>query len=492
MIDGCHEVTKQKTREDLLGRRSVQLLHLPDDILLQILQSLPLSGWLADLPRVCQKFARLLGYSDSRLSSLEFASYLGRQPLDDSALTPAVLDVLPSTLTHLELQCDWIDRQWKWKRRPHSIQGLPMDNQTDFHSAQDVAPHLAYLRRLSNLQRLALPVYSTLDDTHLEELALQALQDLHIEFRQELSGSQVLAHKASLSQLASLTKVSLAGSNVTHFHGAAQLPQLESLSIARAARLSLLDFQHPAAIKFFRLCDVQLTEDSVAMLHTLRTLKSLETLILRSVSFISGSSPLQFASLLELSTLRLLDVSQCACMSYHIRHPEESLHSSLTRLRFAKAAAGDQEGTIPGLAQLYCLAELNLMSPKIVAPYVVPAAIGALANLRVLDVYKSSNHHGPACAIDISAFASLGPTIEQITVTTLGNVELLIKCSLRRLAAQPRLRSVSMNDVLQLSSISVSSAADSWLHCAAFLHALLERPHKGLGPVVLSPDLTEY
>ena len=410
----------------------------------------------------------------------------------DTSFTSELLAVLPNSLTELELQTFLTDI-WFWEKLQET-QGLPLNlSSACFLALQDTAPHLSALRRLSSLRSLSLPVHATLHKCDLESLAaIRDLQGLEVTFRDSVSqaDSPFLAPDASFSILAPLTSLTMAGSRICHLAGAAQLSRLMRLSVTGTTSLSLHGVQQSAALKHLRLTNVHLSQSGLAMLQTLHTLKTLESLALGHVTFPSSASILRFATLWELSTLKSLDVRRCGSLSYDWADDEGRNISMLTQFIFEIVSTTDREGlAAPGLNQLRYLSKVHLVSCKM-APDVIPDTLGSLLFLSdlLIVIWGRDAPAAPAKPIDISALALLGPNIAEITIR--GRVQLLARCSLLQLAAQPRLHSFRVFEHLDEAKPRISTDATSWLHCAALFHALLNRPHKRLPAVSLMPDLS--
>ena len=132
---------------------------------------------------------------------------------------------------------------------------------------------------------------------------------------------------------------------------------------------------------------------------------------------------------------------------------------------------------IPGVQQLTNLQNLWLKLTPSSSACSLPTSLSCLISLRRL---ACEGRAIPTFQnLDITALSLLGPCLE--TIHFLGYLRLYTKSSLLPLAAGLRLQEFRVNEC------QVAQTGHTWLHMAALLHALLQRPQKGLPSVHMEP-----
>ncbi|KAK9842662.1 hypothetical protein WJX74_000277 [Apatococcus lobatus] len=481
---------------------------LPDEILLRLFQHLPLKESVTTLPLVCRSFARLSKLPNTRLGDQEFSLTIARLrsadgkalckwllprvtqrlsfdfPADalrlqqDNGCVAELLQLLPVSLQQLTLQNSWADMHYR-----HSHQYL------DFQRCQDLAPHLSALSRLQQLRRLSVPIHAALDRTSL--VALSQLQHLHLECRwqPDQPGRGFSMPGVTLSVLSSLASLSMVGSTVDRVTGASALPCLTELVIQQSSSLCLAGAQHCTALGSLRLSCVNLCQSGFAMLPILNSMSALRLLHFDDI-ILNGDngdgSLLEIAGLIDLVTLQELQLSQCDGLAYEQQPSMTRAVRPLTRLAFGWRSH-DEGLEIPGLSQLTNLQELYLMSGNPSSAFIVPCVLSAMPFLRTIDIVAAETGDGCVQSIDISALALVGPCIERVWI--MGAVCVRTACSLLPLAAQPTLKEFYLGSPRQCF---MNPEDESWLFCAAFFHALLDRPKQNLSTVSMRPHLGKF
>ena len=502
----------------MTGSKALSLLSLPDELFLQILEGLPLTEKINVLPFVCKSFSRLQQIPQLFFGSLrgrmEFTVFLEKKgrivdgdalckwlrprvrqllrfdlpltlPLQqaDRLFVPHLFDILPPSLTYLRLQSlrtDTLD------------QAGAASAQTSLHAAgpalgsfPDPIPHLHILARLSALQHLVIPTQQALDKCAMESLALlPALQHLRLQHQDRGNPPRhsYLQAGANLSILVPLTSLSLAGGTVDCVEGGGTLPDLRELHIATSTSLVLSGILQSTSLVSLSLSKVTVDEPGPVLSAIFQSLINLEELTLDDVQQAHLMDPLEIGSVLEHVNMTLLSLSGGVALAYG-RQPKLTGHTSpMTFLSFDGLCCAEESG-FPGLSQLTNLVELliSVHEPRITAR--IPSNLQFLCFLKQLWIIKGSDR--TAQEMDMSALALLGSAIESVRV--LGSFQVMVTRSLLPLAAQPNLKAFRLN-----VTCNISSAGNSWLHWAAFFHALLDRPQKGLPAVSLWPDLTRF
>ena len=188
--------------------------------------------------------------------------------------------------------------------------------------------------------------------------------------------------------------------------------------------------------------------------------------------------------LLELPTLEDMHISNCDDLDDTRETESSRISPSLTRLHLNIPHLPNDPG-IPALGQLSHLISLRLKYGLQGMIFIVPSCLSSLLCLQALttgpDFYWGMDHQH---SYDNTAFALLGPAIKYWLQ---GNTELVASSSLTTLADQPNLQMADPD-----GDCSVSLDGPHWLHCAAFLHALVTRPSRRLSAVRMQPDLALY
>lgn len=493
----------------------LSLNQLPQEILLSIVAKLPEAEWITTLPLVSKNFCQLMRLPSSYwkevryVRSLKGASKLIDGPgfckwlrprlaglhtfccavdtltlRDDDSLTAMLLPILPSTLKQLRLQCSGVDRSCEANSKTCTSQFGPA-----FKLEQDAAPHLAALTRLSSLQQLSLPLHSSLGSASVECLAaLTALQELEMVWRypEVSTAPQAGEPGASLSNLLSLTSLKLSGIRGTCIDGLAMLPQLQELHISGCRNFSMTSAAHATSLTSLTFLDVEFWQPASATLQMLYSMTPLEDLGMFECQMTppSAAAPMEFACLLELAGLRSLKVSETGGLQYEKQPQRANFAHGLSMLNFSvQQRNGASE--IPGLMHMAHLKELMISVNKPVACFKPPTGLSSLHSLVALKIFMPVNG---VQRVDITPLNDLASTIESIDL--IGSVKLVASGTLLQLAAQPRLKRVMLG--WSFRTCSISSQGATWLHCASFFHALLNRPLSNLPAVYLCPDVSRY
>ena len=476
-------------------RQNLRLVTLPDEILLGLFQHLPLKASVTVLPLVCRSFARLLRLPNPRLGGQEFSLLIAQLKTADGH---AICKWLPSRMTQRDsfsFPADALRLQYNEGCIPELLELLPISLQQltlqstwfdghhpPFQRSQDLAPHLSVLARLSQLQKLAVPIHATLDRPGLA--ALSQVQHLHLHFRccPEHQNREHVMPGVSLSVLSSLASLSMMGTRVRHIEGAAALASLTQLDIRESTSLSLAGARHCTALRSLRLCRVDIRQSGSEILLILQSMRALHSLHLDEVTF-DDSSLLEIAALINLAGLQELEISQCDGLSFDKQLSNTSAVCALTNLAFWWLPS-DEGLEIPSLSHLGALKTLCLMPGNSCFPFVIPCQISAMQSLSFLDVVAAEPGNGCVQTIDISALALLGPSIESIWI--MGAVRVRSTCSLLSLAAQPNLKEFRLGSQRQCF---MSSEDESWLFCSALCRELSDRPQKNLSALSVYPRL---
>lgn len=475
---------------------------LPDAALLEIVQHVPLREVISTLPLVSKRFRGLLRLPDPRWQ--DTCSYLkGYEVIDGAAFcewlqprvarldsftcpvdtlrfrggesfTPKLLRVLPDGLTKLHLQSLPSDA---------IAQGFRGVGPGYCPSDQDTVPHLDALSRLSSLRELSLPFHTGLGDSDWGSLAaLTSLRCLRLTWRDTL-GSAISPLGPGPFQMTSLTSLSLAGSKVNHVTGTAALPHLQRLSVSDSASLSLTGASHSTSLTSLSIVHVQLVDSAPALLSILQSLGSLKSLHMGGSAVADKISPLELASLLELSSLQGLKLPNCQNIIFERDPLPADICRGLTGL--SMDVHGPCYHLESNLAFLTQLRTLRLW--PVHGDFVLPSTLSMLSCLKCLTVMRSytGDHSQMPTKLDITALGMCGPCIEDVIIW--GSFRLTATGSMTQLAARSALRSLEL-----YSGQTTNAEGDTWLHCAALLHALANRASRGLSPVSVSPDLSNY
>lgn len=291
--------------------------------------------------------------------------------------------------------------------------------------------------------------------------------------------------------LSSLTSLSIVGSRVTHVTGAAALPRLSQLVIQHTASLCLAGAQHCTALRSLHVSNTYVCHSGPGMLAILQSMSALESLQLDEVVFDGTVSHLdgflELATMMNLRGLKDLQLSHCDGLGYE-EQPGLNGMVCLTKLAFSWLLSDVHEGLLlPDLSQLALLQELCLTSPTSCVPLTIPSELSAMQCLKALDIVATDFGDGCTQFIDISALALLGHSIEKVWIT--GVVCVRTSCSLLPLAAQPNLQEFHLGSPRKCF---MNPEDESWLFCAAFFHALLDRPRRKLPAVSMRPQLGSF
>lgn len=494
--------------------QAARLDHLPGEILLQIFSRLTRPELVLSLPLVCRAFSELLSlpnhlWAESytiwafttfpamvdgpklcswlapRLQGLtKFRCPLGGFLPAGSLATPGyrlaadLFNVLPASLTHVNLQGDsrlGFDNNWG-SRKAQAY------SDKDFELHLDVLPFLSALTRLSNLQSLALPLLAELSPPSLQCLAgLKTLQNLSLIWRQTDSThlhQPGLAWQGSFPVMASLTALTLRGLVAKDIPGAALLPCLHKLTVGRSGALSLLGVRNAQFLVILEIEDVTLTEPGPSLADTLMSLPHLKTLHINKAVLSMGR--VQIASLLKLPCLEELLAFDMVGMERTEDPSPGETSPHLTSLSLDTATQLPAKD-IPGLEQLFSLQDLWLNVKWRSGTCCLPMGLSCLASLKNIVLHRTgwNADFSTFQLLDITALSMLGPAMESVVFQ--GKFRLVTACSLLPLAAGPMLRRFYINQC------QVATTGRTWLHMAALLHALLQRPQNGLPAVQMQP-----
>lgn len=495
--------------------RSTRLDDLPQEVLQRIFKHIPEKEWVLSLPLVCKAFSRALQSPDLRdFESLPYGRLLNfSQPnwvhaaslcnwlrrriaglrsftcpvdtlqlQDDGCLIPPLLLLLPVSLQHLNLQCNMWD----------SIHSSPLRGGAEvlpgFYARQDIVPHLSALTHLSNLQRLAVPLHTPLDAASLNSLAaLKSLESLQLVWRpsQNQHGLPGLPASNGMSQLVTLTDLSLSGFHALGISRVAVLPRLRTLNVSACHGLRLCGLEEAKSLQSMTLSCMAITEPASVILHALHGLSQLTKLTLEGLHRGTATGEVQLASLMELPSLEHLAVTECSAFSYDTHSESRHLSTYLTSLRIDVESA-QSAGLLSGLAHA-SLKRLALWVPGQVSSYTVPSCLSSLLALEELTV-RTAYPDGPKQLIDITSLGTLGPAIRNVFL--MGPMRLLATHSLVRLADQPMIEFVCLGMIGAQHGVDVHG--NTWLHLAALLQALSHRPFRGLSAAQAMPNLRHY
>lgn len=485
----------------------LSLDQLPQELLLNIIARLPEAELIASVPLVSKLFSQLMRLPNAfwnevfyvrtsegasklndgaafctwlrpRLAGLDRFCY-AVDTLDlrgDESLPEMLIPILPSTLRQLYLQRVGTDGLCIANSRTSNSRW----SGPAFTRAQDTAPHLAALTRLSNLQHLSVPLHSSLGSVGIDSLAaLTALQHLELVWRypHHVAG-------ASLSSLVSLTNLELHSIQGICIDGLALLPQLQALHIHDCFHFSMANTMHATSLVSLSLDNVEFWQPASILLQMLHSMTQLQHLHMLGCHMAPpDGAALGFAWLLELPSLKSLNVSRTGDLQFEKQLQSINLGNQLTMLVF-ELPYGQDLDKAPGLVHLASWKHLTLSIKQRVRFFNPPMGLSSLYNLTMLEIVLPKD---AVQMMDIIPLNGLCSSIE--TMRLYGHLKLFASGSLMQLAAQPWLRRVVLGSPSRHSRCCISSEGDTWLHCASFFHALLNRPLNSIPAVHLRPDL---